>query len=545
MITIIIPIYNKGTYLKRCLESVQCQSCTDFECLLIDNNSTDNSREICESFLSDKRFKLYSCIKQGVSAARNVGIDEAKGDWIVFIDADDYLNSDYLEVLYNTTKTHPDYKCYTCCGHTIHGNKESLWNNVAEGERTEDEVGNFNLGVRWATVWNGIWKAEVFKGTSPIRFNENCRVGEDELVCVEYWFKYHKLYHISYAGYNHVLNETSISKNNEYYKNYSSTIIPILENLIHNYKPNKNVIDNIRNIYEEKINKKSDGIDYVVPYSINSIESIKNKIKQVKNTCGYDIYDTEEELLKRYNSEDRIFRMNIRSVAKYMPFIRMIHLIVEDESHVPSWIDKTKIHIVYHKDFMPEELLPTYNSRTIECYLGNIPFLGSKILYGNSDYVALRPLKESDFFILDNTRNNFAPLHTPAWQFVQACKTTYKTIFTNQKDDKFLTPIIHCFTPMITSRIKQVGKIYKEKLFNSCTAFRNGKNINQYIYPLYDKYIGKAVFSELTAYTCINRLYKPYLYNNTVICLEDMDDNNPIVGEVENYTNFEKCKYEL
>lgn len=549
MISIIIPIYNKAAYLKQCLESVQHQSCTDFECLMINNNSTDDSEEICKDFLFDSRFKLYNCEKQGVSAARNKGIKEAKGEWIIFIDADDWINSDFVETLYNTTKCHPGYKCYTCCGKTTYTDKSSIntWNNIKEGEHTKDEVENFKLGVRWATVWNAIWSTEVFKNENPIKFDENIYAGEDELVCIEYWLKYNKLYHISYSGYNHIINKTSISKLNRIYDNNSVRILCRITNILHKYNiENEELKKVILNIYETKVNV-SDSIDYVVPYTTNNVQQIKNKIKNYTSYYYNDdeIYNTDEELLKRYNKEDKIFNMQIRSIAKYMPFIRMIHLIVEDETHVPDWIDKTKVHIVYHKDFIPSMFLPTYNSDTIECHLANIPFLANKIIYGNSDYIALKPFTSLDFFLNDYTRNKFVFFNVRAWQFAEICKTTYSTIFKKRLDNKYLAPIIHCFTPMITQRVKEVYSLYKKELYNSCTAFRSTKNINQYIYPFYDLLKEYVIFSNIKAYTVLDNLNKGMMQKANVICLEDMDDDNPIVKEVEEYTNFEKCKYEL
>ncbi len=108
-ISVIIPIYNAGTYLVDCLESIRNQSFTDYEVLLIDDGSTDNSGKICDSFADkDSRFHVTHKPNGGVSSARNTGIDQAKGEWIGFIDSDDTVETDYLLHLYQGVNRQKD-----------------------------------------------------------------------------------------------------------------------------------------------------------------------------------------------------------------------------------------------------------------------------------------------------------------------------------------------------------------------------------------------------------------------------------------------------
>lgn len=97
MISIIIPVYNTEKYLARCINSVLCQKHTDWELLLIDDGSTDNSLAICNNFKEkDSRIRVFHQKNKGVSAARNLGIRNSNGDRIVFIDSDDYVTDQYL-----------------------------------------------------------------------------------------------------------------------------------------------------------------------------------------------------------------------------------------------------------------------------------------------------------------------------------------------------------------------------------------------------------------------------------------------------------------
>lgn len=98
--SVIVPVYNKSEYLEECVYSIINQHYRNIEILLINDGSTDNSLDICERFEEiDKRVVVIDKINTGVSDTRNLGIEKAKGDYIVFVDADDVLNCDFFEVL--------------------------------------------------------------------------------------------------------------------------------------------------------------------------------------------------------------------------------------------------------------------------------------------------------------------------------------------------------------------------------------------------------------------------------------------------------------
>ena len=100
MISVIVPVYNVEEYLEECLESVQNQTYTNFEVILVNDGSTDNSKEICERYCKqDTRFHLLNQENQGQSAARNHGVTASKGELITFVDSDDVLSIKYLEIL--------------------------------------------------------------------------------------------------------------------------------------------------------------------------------------------------------------------------------------------------------------------------------------------------------------------------------------------------------------------------------------------------------------------------------------------------------------
>ena len=104
-ISVIIPVYNAEKYLYRCIDSVLAQTYQDFELLLIDDGSKDSSGAICDEYAAkDARVRVFHKENGGVSSARNVGLDHARGEWITFVDADDWISMDWLKEM----MTHSD-----------------------------------------------------------------------------------------------------------------------------------------------------------------------------------------------------------------------------------------------------------------------------------------------------------------------------------------------------------------------------------------------------------------------------------------------------
>ena len=102
LISIIIPAYNVSDYLPRCLDSVLIQSYTDFEVIIIDDGSTDNTPQICDEYAErDKRVRVLHKENEGVAAARNAGLDMVVGEYIMFVDADDWIHEDALRIMYD------------------------------------------------------------------------------------------------------------------------------------------------------------------------------------------------------------------------------------------------------------------------------------------------------------------------------------------------------------------------------------------------------------------------------------------------------------
>ena len=124
LISIIIPLYNKEKNIERTIKSVLGQTYTNWELIVVDDGSNDNSAYVVRSFLNCGRIKYIYKDNGGVSCARNLGINESNGDWIIFLDADDYLLSNALSILYELVKK---YNTLISTGNFIIKEKEKEW----------------------------------------------------------------------------------------------------------------------------------------------------------------------------------------------------------------------------------------------------------------------------------------------------------------------------------------------------------------------------------------------------------------------------------
>ena len=127
MFSIIIPLYNKADYIAETLKSVLNQTYCDYEVIVVNDSSTDNSLEVASSF-QDERIHIYTKENEGVSAARNYGIMHAKYDYIAFLDADDIWESDYLECQKKLIGTYPDAGIYSTAFYSLEKGKRKLRN---------------------------------------------------------------------------------------------------------------------------------------------------------------------------------------------------------------------------------------------------------------------------------------------------------------------------------------------------------------------------------------------------------------------------------
>lgn len=147
MISIIIPVYNKEVYLKKCVDSIRTQSYTNIEIILVDDGSTDHSLEICNMYKDiDNRIFAFSKNNGGVSSARNFGLDFAHGDYIMFVDPDDYIHEKLAESLKKCVEEENADISY-CFAWDVHEKTRSIDTKSNEsGNRLIIDPANFDWG---------------------------------------------------------------------------------------------------------------------------------------------------------------------------------------------------------------------------------------------------------------------------------------------------------------------------------------------------------------------------------------------------------------
>lgn len=190
-ISVIVPLYNAEKYLRDCIESILSQTFTDFECMLIDDGSKDNSLNICFEYAAkDNRIKVIQNEHKGVSYARNTGLKMAKGEYISFVDSDDEISDSMFETMVNHMDNN-DYDIVQCgYDYIMEDEKKSLPYTIEselEIVSGKDMLKKFGLEYSeiYFVLWNKLYKRSLFKN---IEFPLG-KLHEDEFVTYKIYYK--------------------------------------------------------------------------------------------------------------------------------------------------------------------------------------------------------------------------------------------------------------------------------------------------------------------------------------------------------------------
>lgn len=207
-ISIIIPVYNAEHYLASCIESVICQTYTNWELLLINDGSKDDSLSICQSYCEkDSRISVYSKMNSGVSDTRNFGIEKSRGEWVCFIDSDDTVEVDYLLKLVKGTNPQNDNQFALCGYRNVYINKEndSDTHTFAQDYNSVGIVEALCMAERNNIINSPVCK--LFKKNiiidNKLRFDRTINYGEDHLFVLEYCLFVNRAFISNYVGYNY------------------------------------------------------------------------------------------------------------------------------------------------------------------------------------------------------------------------------------------------------------------------------------------------------------------------------------------------------
>lgn len=185
----------------------------------------------------------------------------------------------------------------------------------------------------------------------------------------------------------------------------------------------------------------------------------------------------------------------MRGIEINMPFIKNVHLVVSHYSQVPEWVNRRNVNIVLHRDIIPAELLPTFNSNTIEMHLHNIKNLAEEFLYFNDDMFPVAPAKDDDFFREGKAVIGFTRHCMALNMFKKICRNSDRLArkTAGMGGSLFFLRPQHICSPLLKSVCKDVYEKAGKEIFASLSRTRTAKNCTQYLFLDYMLLNGMAI----------------------------------------------------
>lgn len=295
LISIIVPIYNVEKYLNKCIDSIISQTYKNIEIILVDDGSPDNCGKICDEYAKkDNRIKVIHKENGGVSSARNVGIENSNGEWIAFVDADDWIEKEYIFSLANKAKDE-NADIALCTYNRVTGNiieKINNFNKKNELNAEEYLIMALNPQTGFGYCWIKLFKKNIIKDT---RFDRSLLVAEDALFNIQISKNINKAVVLSENLYNYRNNENSVVKkfDEKYVKKYLNAMKKNKKYIFDNYQK-----DSIKQSYYNFV--AFHVMLIAVNYCYHPENKCKNKRKLLKEICEQDYFD---EGIKKSNYE--------------------------------------------------------------------------------------------------------------------------------------------------------------------------------------------------------------------------------------------------
>ena len=223
-VSVILPIFNGEKYISKCLDSLLAQNFEDFEIIIVDDGSTDNTLSICQSYRKESyKVRLFTQENQGVSVARNFGLKNSRGEYVIFVDVDDFVAADYLSSLVKVAEeTAADI---VCCNYVCFKSSNDILKQNESTNRliklTQDEFlrGLFTLDISRKKeinvagyMWNKLIRHQII-GTS---FFDPTRHVEDESFWISLYPRIQKLYYLDRKLYFRFIRDNSLCHNTDF-----------------------------------------------------------------------------------------------------------------------------------------------------------------------------------------------------------------------------------------------------------------------------------------------------------------------------------------
>lgn len=293
-ISVILPVYNSQDYIQDTIKSVLKQTYKNFELIVVNDGSTDNTHSICEKLSQkDKRIKYFSKENGGVSDTRNFALIHASGEYVTFIDSDDLYEKDYLEVLImNIEKYNADL--ITCAYKTLSNNSKII--DCCEEFldcNFKDYIEKLQPNFLFNQLWNKMFKMNIIRKNN-LSFDTALDLGEDYKFNLEYIMLSNKQIYINESLYNYRITTNGLGF--KYRKNSSEIKFYLLKKLEDIY---------IENNYDMNYIYKNYLIQYIAYFSnivdVKNDDSKKIKLKRIENVIKSLEYRDKIKIIK-YNS---------------------------------------------------------------------------------------------------------------------------------------------------------------------------------------------------------------------------------------------------
>lgn len=327
--SVIIPVYNAQEYLRHLLFDIQRQKGIDFEVILIDDGSSDNSFKICKEFaVKDSRFHYYRQQNKGVSAARNKGIEKAKGDYIIFLDSDDRIPEDSFRKLLDPMKSYPKIDLvigkYKAVG-DFKKDEELFWQSDVLGRKHYEEMLldciSAAISFYYGCVWNKLYRKSIII-ENQIRFDEKLKWCEDFIFNMGYFQYVQFCYYLTDVIYHYCYRSGSASTQDEIIDDRMDFLrYQYLMNL------NKKIKDTaVRELYKRKVK-------LFLIHRMHGVLSEKAKKWSIFNQKGYQewkdyFYTTgdvslwkEKNIVSELTAAEKVTRMMIRLKLYHFTYI--------------------------------------------------------------------------------------------------------------------------------------------------------------------------------------------------------------------------------
>ena len=267
IISIIIPVYNVEKYIYRCIDSILAQTFTDFECILINDGSTDNSPAICDKYANnDKRFKvIHKKQNEGLPKARKSGLDTAVGEYILHIDSDDWIEKDMLEKLY-TKAIYGNFDMVWCDYYENYKENYKYFNSNVVGLNKIDIYKKLLCGKLHSGVWNKLVKRTIYINNN-IYFSP-ANQWEDFTLMVQIIYYAENIGYVDKALYHYRINMDSLSFDEE----------RVVKRIDESYENLSMIIDFIKEKYGNL-----DIFEPELSYRVNGIKKMILRTKEVRD----------------------------------------------------------------------------------------------------------------------------------------------------------------------------------------------------------------------------------------------------------------------